>query len=232
MIRIRKSDERGHANFGWLKTFHTFSFGSYRDEKHMGFRMLRVINEDRVLAGSGFDTHPHSNMEILSYVVSGELEHKDSMGNGSIIKEGEFQVITAGTGITHSEFNPSTEKGTHFYQMWVIPDTQDLSPSYGQIRWSSKGAGGGLKLIACKTPANGALKVNQDVKLYCGCIARGESVKLPLKKERFGWLQVVKGELNLEGSTLKAGDGASLSSTELPEMTAQVETEILFFDLA
>lgn len=231
MIEIRKSEDRGHADHGWLDTHHTFSFGSYRDPEHTGFRVLRVINEDRVLADNGFGTHAHDNMEIISYVISGELEHKDSMGNGSVIKAGEFQIITAGTGITHSEFNPSKDKETHFYQMWIIPDTRNLEPAYGQKDFRAAGENGNLELVASKAPTNGALQVNQNIKLYLGRVAAGESVELPLQKERHGWIQVVKGNLELQGSELHGSDGAALRDTQNPQIVAKTEVEILFFDL-
>jgi redox-sensitive bicupin YhaK (pirin superfamily) len=231
MIVIRKSNDRGHANYGWLDSRHTFSFGGYYDSAQMGFRVLRVINEDRVLAGKGFGTHPHDNMEILSYVVAGELEHKDSLGNGSVIKAGEFQVITAGTGITHSEFNPSSDEPTHFYQIWITPDTKDLKPAYQQKNFQAAGSAMPLKLVASKNPTDGALKVNQDVQLYLVLLTAQQSVKLPLASSRYGWLQVVAGAVSLEGNELHSGDGAALSESENPTISAEVEAEVLFFDL-
>lgn len=231
MIQIRKSADRGQADYGWLKSYHTFSFGSYRDYEHMGYRVLRVINEDRVLADKGFGTHPHDNMEIISYVVSGELEHKDSMGNGSVINEGEFQVITAGTGIAHSEFNPSKDQETHFYQIWIIPDAKNLEPAYGQRKYQKDVTSQQLELVACKFPTNGELKVNQDMKLYLVRIGAGEAINLPIQKERYGWVQVVSGRLDFEGEELYTGDGLAFSDFQNPTLKANEEIEILFFDL-
>ncbi len=197
----------------------------------MGHRVLRVMNEDRVLPDNGFGTHPHSNMEIISYVVSGELEHRDSMENGSIIRAGEFQIITAGSGITHSEFNPSKENETHFYQIWIVPDTNDLAPSYGQKSFSEPTEPKSLQLVASQEETDGSLKINQDIRLYLGHLSAGEEVVLPLSDQRYGWLQIVDGTLELEGTHLTAGDGGALSGHEAPQITSRANTIFLFFDL-
>lgn len=231
MIRVRKSSERGHAKHGWLESYHTFSFAHYYDPNHMGFRVLRVMNEDRVLPDNGFGTHPHDNMEILSYVISGELEHKDNMGNGSVIKPGEFQIITAGTGITHSEFNPSSDKETHFYQIWILPDTQGLKPNYQQRAFPPIEGGQALQLVASKSGEAGSLLVNQDVRLYRAILSQGEEIELPLVVGRYGWIQLVRGEIEIAGEMLRAGDGVALSEIELLEVKAVTGSELLFFDL-
>ena len=231
MLQIRRANERGHANHGWLDTNHSFSFGQYRDPKHMGFRVLRVINEDRVQAGHGFGTHPHSDMEILSYVRAGELEHKDSMGNGSVIKPGEFQLISAGSGITHSEFNPSSKQETHFYQIWITPNAKGLEPSYQQASFSNIKQGNGLRIIASLSGENGSLKINQDVKIYSAKLKSEESLVLPLTAQRHGWLQVIEGQCQLGEDLLNTSDGVSFSNELEPILTAQTDCELLFFDL-
>ena len=231
MLTIRRANQRGHANFGWLDTNHTFSFGQYHDPEYMGFRVLRVINEDRVSPGNGFGTHPHKDMEIISYVLSGELEHKDSLGNGSVIKAGEFQIISAGTGITHSEFNPSSEQETHFYQIWIEPEKKGLAPSYEQHSFGSSGKENELLLVASREKSEGSLKINQDVKLYVGSLAGSEARTLPLVSERHGWLQVVKGSLELNGDLLGSSDGASMSDECELRVVAKSDSEYLFFDL-
>lgn len=230
MIKLRHAKERGHANHGWLDSYHTFSFGSYQDPQFMGFRNLRVINEDRVAAGKGFGTHPHNDMEIISYVVSGQLEHKDSMGNGSVIEAGEFQIITAGSGISHSEFNPSKDAPTHFYQIWVEPDVSSLAPAYGQKHFEHAGAES-LVLVASKSGESDSLILNQDVRLYKGRISAGAEIELPLSSERFGWLQQVSGVVTLQEESLSSGDGASLENLESPSLYAVENSEFLFFDL-
>lgn len=228
MIEVRRSEERGHANHGWLESHHTFSFASYQDPEHMGYRVLRVINEDRVAPGKGFGTHGHDNMEIISYVISGQLEHKDSMGNGSVINTGEFQIITAGTGITHSEFNPSESDETHFHQMWVLPEEQGLTPAYGQ---NNPELDSNLKLVATKDAEGETLRVNQDIKLYKAEFTARDKTTLPLANSRYGWLQIVSGEVEVNGEALKAGDGAALSEVENPLVSAKSDGEFLLFDL-
>jgi redox-sensitive bicupin YhaK (pirin superfamily) len=231
MMRFRKSDERGHAKHGWLDSYHTFSFANYYDPEHMGFRVLRVMNEDRLSPDKGFGTHPHENMEIISYVVSGELEHKDNMGNGSVIRPGEFQIITAGTGITHSEFNPSKDEETHFYQIWILPDAKGLNPRYQQRSFPALESGQGLQLVASKTGENDSLVVNQDVRLYRSVLGQSEELVLPLTMARHGWVQLVSGALKVAGETLHVGDGAALSEVERPLVEAVDRAEFLFFDL-
>lgn len=228
MITIHRADERGHANHGWLDSYHTFSFGGYYNPDMIGFSVLRVMNEDRVQPDNGFGTHPHKNMEIISYVVSGELEHKDSMGNGSVIKPGEFQIITAGSGITHSECNPSKSETTHFYQMWIVPDTEGLTPAYGQRAFDGDSA---LELVGSKSGEARSLRVNQDIKLYRGKLAAGQSLTLPVTKERKGWLQIVRGDLILESEKITKSDGVAFTESEGVELQSETDTEFLFFDL-
>lgn len=236
MITVRKAQDRGHANHGWLDSHHTFSFASYHDPAHMGFRHLRVINEDKVSGGQGFGAHPHRDMEIISYVVSGELAHKDSMGNASSIKAGEFQIITAGTGITHSEYNGSADSSVHFYQIWLMPHTKGLTPSYSEA--TSLPREEGLKLIASPNGEIHTLRINQDVKLYRGIVKQGKSVKLPIEDYRYGWLQIVAGNLLLEDKIgnnhieLAISDGAALAEVSSPLIRAESECEFIFFDLA
>lgn len=231
MINIRKSQERGHANHGWLDSRHTFSFGGYHDPNQMGFRVLRVINEDKVKPDHGFGTHPHRDMEIISYVVSGELEHKDSMGNGSVILPGEFQIITAGTGITHSEFNPSKDKETHFYQIWVLPDAKGIAPRYEQKSFSSQNENKELQLVASKDGENDSLTIHQDIRLFKGALKASNEIFLPLQAKRYGWIQVVSGELEINRVLLQAGDGASITDLLNPVVNALADSEFLFFDL-
>ena len=228
MIQVRKANERGHANHGWLDSNHTFSFGRYQDPDHMGFRVLRVINEDKVHPGNGFGTHPHNDMEIISYVVSGKLEHKDSMGNGSVINAGEFQCISAGSGITHSEFNPSATELAHFYQIWIEPDERGVEPNYAQRDFSSAS---GLQLVASKGGKDGSLPINQDAKLYLARVDASERIALPLQKSRYGWLQVVKGSISIGDTQLVSSDGIALSNEREPEVVADSDSEFFFFDL-
>ncbi|MCB0330774.1 MAG: pirin family protein, partial [Bdellovibrionales bacterium] len=208
MITIRKSEERGHANHGWLDTYHTFSFADYRDPEHLMFRKLRVMNEDRIAPNNGFGTHPHDNMEIITYVISGELEHRDSMGNGSIIKAGEFQLMSAGTGITHSERNPSRDIETHLYQMWVFPEERGLTPSYSQKSFAA--AQNQIQLVASREAGNGSLPIHQDMKLYLCRLENGGQIELPLAESRYGWIQAISGDFLLNGQRLSAGDGAAV----------------------
>lgn len=218
------STSRGVTSFGWLKSKHTFSFGDYRDPSRMGFGPLRVINEDVVTPGQGFGQHPHSNMEIISYVVSGELEHKDDLGNGSTIRAGEVQIMSAGSGIKHSEFNPSDTEPCHFYQIWIKPSTLDVEPSYQQSSFE----GEGLHLIA---GGGDAMQINQDAKLYKGSFCGGAESVLDLDELRLGWLQVVSGEVNLNGTLATSGDGVSLEHTKNPKLQFESASEFLFFDL-
>ncbi|MCA9402545.1 MAG: pirin family protein [Candidatus Omnitrophica bacterium] len=229
-IKIRKAHDRGHADHGWLNSWHTFSFADYHDPAHMGFRSLRVINDDTVQGGQGFGTHPHRDMEIISYVIDGALEHKDSMGNGSVLRAGHIQRITAGTGISHSEFNHSATAPVHFLQIWIIPDQRGLKPSYEEFQVRS--AGGGMCLVASPDGAEGSVTVHQDARLYFGRLAEDETVTHTTSVERGVWVQVVKGELTVAGQRLTAGDGMSLEQVEDIALEAGGVVDFLLFDLA
>ena len=231
MITLRASSDRGHANHGWLDSYHTFSFANYYDPKHTGFRGLRVINEDWVQPGRGFGTHGHRDMEILTYVLEGALEHKDSLGNGAIITPGEVQRMSAGTGIMHSEFNPSASESVHLLQIWILPTQQGLQPSYEQRTFPLQQREG-LQLIAAKDGRDGAVTIHSDVDLYSGVLRRGDRVSYQLQPKRYGWLQVARGEADLNGYNLKAGDGVALSEAESLKITTNTGAEILLFDLA
>lgn len=232
MITLRKATDRGHADHGWLKSHHTFSFAGYQDPQHMGFRSLRVMNEDRVAPGKGFGTHAHDNMEIVSYVLEGALEHKDSMGNGETLRPGEFQRITAGTGITHSEYNPSAEQGTHFYQIWLQPERQGLEPSYEQKAFDPAGRQNRMQLVASPNGQDGSLTIHQDAKIYLADLSAGHLLTPNLDQQRHGWLQVLRGNILLNGQGMDAGDAAAISGeSELKIETSEVG-EIMLFDLA
>ncbi|MBD1913672.1 MULTISPECIES: pirin family protein [unclassified Leptolyngbya] len=232
MITLRPSNERGHANHGWLDSYHTFSFANYYDPEHMGFRALRVINEDRVAAGRGFGTHPHRDMEIISYVLSGSLAHKDSMGNAATITTGEVQRITAGTGIAHSEFNPSDQDPVHFLQIWILPDTTGLPPSYDEKSFPTEVKQGQWRQMAGHNPADGAVHINQDVDLYATVLTEGETRSFELRPDRYAWVQVAQGKITLNGQSMEAGDGAAVSDKTLLELQAHSDAEVLLFDLA
>ena len=232
MITIRAADQRGHANHGWLDSHHTFSFAGYRDPAHMGFRALRVINEDRVQPGQGFGTHPHDNMEIISVVLSGELEHKDSLGNGSVIRPGDVQRMSAGSGILHSEFNPSTTDGVHFLQIWILPETRGLEPGYEQRAFPLAARTNQLRLVASRDGRDGSLTVHQDASIYVSALEAGVTVEHSLAADRHAWVQVTRGALLLNGQRLQAGDGAKVSDTESLTLQAEREAELLLFDLA
>lgn len=231
MITLRKSAERGRADHGWLNSHHTFSFAGYYDPRFMGFRDLRVINEDRVIPGAGFPTHPHRDMEILSYVVEGAIEHKDSMGNGSIIRPGEVQRMSAGTGVTHSEFNPSGIEGLHFLQIWINPRERGIQPGYEQKDFGNS-VEGRLRLVASPDGRDGSLTLHQDAELYVTKLAAGSEVRHELRPGRHAWLQVVGGELDLDGNPLAAGDGAALSDVQTLKLRAHGDAHALLFDLA
>jgi redox-sensitive bicupin YhaK (pirin superfamily) len=232
MINIRRAEERGHADHGWLNTFHTFSFADYYDPEHMGFRGLRVINEDRVQPGRGFGTHPHRDMEIISYVLEGALEHRDSMGTGSVIRPGEVQRMSAGTGVTHSEFNASREEIVHFLQIWLLPAIPGIKPSYEQKAFPRAELERRLRLVASPDGKSGSVTIHTDASLYAGLFDRGVTGELGILKDRHAWVQVARGAARINGHDLNAGDGAALS--ELP--TVQIEgvdaAEVLVFDLA
>lgn len=231
MIKIRRSKERGHANYGWLDTNYTFSFSNYYDPRFMGFRDLRVINEDIVAPDQGFPTHGHRDMEILTYVIKGELSHKDSMGNGTRILPNEVQRMTAGTGVLHSEYSSPTEE-THLLQIWILPEEEDLEPGYEQTYFAPEEKKGKLKLVASRAGTDGSVKIYQDVNLYSSILGRDEAVAHTLAENRHAWVQIVKGEIELNGETLKQGDGAAVSDeTELKIRSLADETEFLLFDL-
>jgi len=228
---VRKASERGFADFGWLKSRHTFSFGEYYDPRHGGFRALRVINDDRVAPGKGFGAHPHQNMEIVSYVVIGALEHKDSLGTGSVIRAGDVQRMTAGTGVEHSEFNPSKTEGVHFLQIWIIPERRGLDPGYEQKHFDASEKQGRLRLIGSRDGREGSVTIHQDVNLYAGLFNQGESFELALAKGRHLWVQVVGGAVRANGTELDEGDGFALSGAEQLRIEGVREAEILVFDL-
>jgi redox-sensitive bicupin YhaK (pirin superfamily) len=229
MITIRPSQERGHANHGWLDTYHSFSFDSYYDPKNMGFRSLRVINEDRVGPGAGFPTHPHRDMEIVTYVLEGSLEHKDSMGSGGTISPGELQRMSAGTGVTHSEFNHSTTESVHLLQIWIMPDKRGHKPSYEQKAFELDGA---LKLIASPDGREGSLTLRQDVQLYGGRLKDQQQITHELSAGRAAWIQVARGKVNVNGKVLGAGDGASVTDEKTLVIKSTEPSEVLLFDLA
>ncbi len=232
MITLRKSTERGHVNFGWLDSHHTFSFGSYHDPNHMGFRALRVINEDRVSPGAGFDTHGHRDMEILTYVLEGQLEHQDNTGTGAVISPGEVQRMSAGTGILHSEFNASSTDPVHFLQIWLLPNQRGLSPSYEQRRFNRSEKPSQLHLIAASDGRDGVAVVHQDVELYAGILHTGDRISHRIQPNRHAWVQVARGEVNLNGICLTSGDGAAISDQTEISIEAVQDAEILLFDLA
>lgn len=232
MITIRKSLERGHAEHGWLDSWHTFSFADYYDPAHMGFRALRVINEDRVRPSMGFDAHQHRDMEIISYVVEGALEHKDSLGNHGVIRSGEVQRMSAGTGVIHSEFNPSATEPVHFFQIWILPDTKGIAPGYEQKFFREADKRGCLRLIASPDGRDGSLTIHQDTLLFDGLIEPGKSVTYGLSAGRSAWIQVVRGKVTINGHALNEGDGASTSDEYELSLSAATESEVLLFDLS
>lgn len=233
MLQIIKSNQRGHADHGWLNTYHTFSFANYYNPEMMGFRSLRVINEDRVTAGQGFGTHGHEDMEILSYVVEGAIAHKDSTGGEEILRPHEWQRMTAGTGIRHSEYNPSKTENLHFYQIWILPEKEDLKAGYEQKMFAPSEKSGNLKLVASRDSRDGSLKINQDVSVFDSILNNGEEVSYDLTDKRYGFLQVVKGSLELNGETLNASDGVAISEEKSLKIKASENgTEFILFDLA
>jgi redox-sensitive bicupin YhaK (pirin superfamily) len=232
MIRIRRSGERGGGNHGWLKTHHTFSFNTYYDPKFMGFRSLRVINEDWVAAGQGFPTHPHRDMEIITYILEGAIEHKDSLGTGSIIRPGDGQRMSAGTGIRHSEVNPSKTQPAHLLQIWIEPDREGHQPSYEQKEFPEAEKRNHLRLIASPDGKLGSVTIHQDAKLYASLLAAQQEVTHELASGRYAWLQVAKGGIELNGQTLSQGDGASVGDEHTLTIRGREEAEVLLFDLA
>lgn len=232
MITLRPSHNRGIANFGWLNSHHTFSFGQYYDPNHMGFATLRVINEDRVQPGRGFGTHGHRDMEIISYVLEGELEHKDNIGNGSVIRPGDVQRMSAGSGILHSEYNPSSDHPVHFLQIWILPDRKGLKPSYEQKNFTPEQKQGQLRLVGSQDGRDGSVVIHQDVDLYASTLAAGEQISHELAPERSAWFQVTQGAVQLNDQILQAGDGAAVSQEPLLTIRAQEDAEMLLFDMA
>ena len=231
MITVRRSQDRGHYDHGWLDTRHTFPFAEYHDPRHMGFRVLRVINEDRVRPGQGFGTHPHRDMEIVSYVLSGALEHRDSMGNGSTIRPGEVQRMSAGTGVLHSEFNPSASEPVHFLQIWILPERPGLAPGYEQKRFPEEEKRGRLRLLASPDGRDGSVTIHQDARILAASLEAGEEVRHALAPGRHAWVQVTRGEVELAGERLAAGDGASLSGEAAATVRGRSTAEVLLFDL-
>jgi len=231
MITVRPSRERGHAAHGWLDSHHTFSFADYHDPSHMGFRALRVINEDRVEPARGFGTHQHRDMEIVSYVLEGALEHKDSMGTGSIIRPGDVQRMTAGTGVAHSEYNQSKSEGVHFLQIWIVPEKAGLQPSYQQKNFPIDERKNQLRLVASRDGRDGAVTVHQDAEIYAAVLDEGAAVSHSLAPGRHAWVQVARGAVTLNGRPLDEGDGASVSEEAQLDLKARAPAEVLVFDL-
>ena len=231
MIQVRPSAQRGHAERGWLKSYHTFSFADYYDPRHMGFQALRVINEDWIAAGKGFGTHPHDNMEIVTYVVEGALAHRDSTGTQEEIRPGEVQRMSAGTGITHSEFNASDTEPVHLLQIWLLPERRGITPGYEQKAFPEAEKRGKLRLVASRDGRDGSVTIHQHVDLFASLLEPGESVTHPLLPGRHAWLQVVKGAITVNGQALSGGDGAAISEEESLTISAQEPAEFLLFDL-
>jgi redox-sensitive bicupin YhaK (pirin superfamily) len=232
MIKVRRANERGHFNFGWLNTYHTFSFGDYYDPRNMGFRSLRVINEDWVTPSRGFPTHPHRDMEIITYILEGALEHRDSMGTGSVIRPGEVQRMSAGTGVTHSERNPSDEESVHLLQIWVMPDKRNYQPGYEQKTYTDEEKRGRLRLIASPDGSDDSVTIHQDTRLYASLLEPGQKVVHNLAPNRHAWLQVARGAVSVNGEQLNQSDGAAISNEESLVIEASEASEILLFDLA
>jgi len=232
MFAVRRSLERGHAQHGWLESFHTFSFADYRDPRFMGFRDLRVINEDRVRPGRGFDAHSHRDMEIVTFVIEGELEHQDSLGNGSLIRAGDVQRMSAGTGVTHSEYNPSSTDPVHFLQIWILPEREGLAPSYEQRRFGAEDRRGVMRLIASPDGRDGTLRLHQDVEIHASLVEPGKPVAHELAAGRHAWIQMIRGEIEVAGVSLAAGDGAAVSDETQLRIEPRETSELLLFDLA
>ncbi len=232
MLTLRRAEERGRANFGWLDSRHTFSFGSYFDPAHMGFGALRVINDDRVAGGEGFPPHPHADMEIVSYVLDGALEHKDSLGTGSVIRPGDVQRMSAGSGIRHSEFNASPAEPVHFLQIWIIPERKGLKPGYEQKTFSKEEKRGKLRLVGSRDGRNSSVTIHQDVDLYATVLGEGDTVTHELKRGRKAWVQVARGAVRLNGEALREGDGVAVEEAGRLEFAGRAsDAEVLLFDL-
>jgi redox-sensitive bicupin YhaK (pirin superfamily) len=232
MITIRKSEDRGHFNLGWLDTYHTFSFDQYFNPAHMHFRRLRVINEDRVAPGQGFPTHSHRDMEIITYILSGALEHRDSMGNGSVIRPGDVQRMTAGSGVSHSEFNPSQSEAVHLLQIWILPNARNLPPGYEEKHFAEDERRGRLQLIASEDGREGSVTIHQDAKVYATLLEAGQTVTQAIDPDRYAWLQVARGTIRLNEMELKQGDGAAVSKESELAIASHDQAELLLFDLA
>lgn len=233
MITIRSAQDRGTANFGWLDSRHTFSFGEYHDSNHMGFADLRVINEDKVTSGQGFPTHGHQDMEIISYVLEGALEHKDSIGTGSVIRPGDIQRMSAGTGIRHSEYNASKTAPVHFLQIWILPEQKGIEPGYEQKNFAIAEKQGKLKLVGSQDGRDGSITIHQDVSLYAAALSEGESVNYTFASGRVAWLQVARGTIQLNNQVLAAGDGAAIAQESLISLQGSAQdAEVLLFDMA
>ncbi len=230
MIKLRKAEERGHFQADWLSSYHSFSFDTYQDPKYMGFRSLRVINQDRVAAGSGFPLHPHRDMEILSFVLSGELKHQDSLGHEGIIRAGEVQRISAGSGISHSEFNPSETEEVHFLQIWILPERKGLAPSYEQRRFTGDEQDT-LRLIASQDGKNGSAVIHQDVSIFSGLLSAGGEQNYLIQAGRHIWLQLIQGALMVNGHKLSPGDGVAVSEEARLQLEATQKSQFLLFDL-
>ena len=231
MITIRKAEERGHFDFGWLNTYHSFSFGDYYDPKHTRFRTLRVINEDFVQPGHGFPTHGHRDMEIVTYILQGALEHRDSMGTGSIIRRGDAQRMSAGTGVTHSEANPSPDEPVHLLQIWIFPSQQNMQPEYEEKKFSDDEKRNRLRLIVSPDGSDGSVKIHQDARIFASLLDDGEEVVHSLDTGRSAWLQVAAGSVKLNDVALKEGDGAAVSRESQLRVTGEGPAEVLLFDL-
>ncbi|WP_188261540.1 pirin family protein [Azospirillum tabaci] len=232
MITIRNRDERGAVNMGWLNSKHSFSFGHYYDPAHMGFRALRVINDDRVIPGAGFPTHGHADMEIVSYVLDGALEHKDTLGTSSVIRPGEVQRMSAGSGIRHSEYNASKKDPVHFLQIWILPNEEGMVPGYEQKAFEREEKQGRLRLVGSQDGRDGSVTIHQDVDLYATLLDEGDSVTHELRPGRHAWVQVARGQVRLNGAVLKEGDGAAISNESALTLDGVVSAEVLLFDLA
>ena len=231
MLKMRRAEQRGHANLGWLNSYHTFSFGDYYDPEHMGFSNLRVINDDTVSPGGGFDTHGHRDMEIISYVLEGALEHKDSMGNGSVIRPGDVQRMSAGTGVMHSEFNASDSEPVHFLQIWVLPEANGLKPSYEQKAFPEAEKHGRLRLVGSRDGRDGSVTIHQDVDLYATMLGDGESLGHDFSDGRKGWVHLAQGSARLNDDLLNPGDGVAIEGPARIRLTGLQEAEVLLFDM-
>ncbi|HWA98258.1 MAG TPA: pirin family protein [Pirellulales bacterium] len=231
MFQLRPANQRGHGNYGWLDTWHSFSFNDYYDPQHMAFRVLRVMNEDRVAPGQGFGMHGHRDMEIITYVLSGELEHRDSLGSGEVLRPGELQYMSAGTGIRHSEFNPSATESVHLYQIWIVPEQAGLQPTYAQQAFDPSEKQGRLRVVASADGRDGSIRVRQNVSIYLATLEAGQAIAAPFETGRHGWLQMLRGSAQAGADALAAGDGLAISEEPNVRIEAQEAAEIMLFDL-